>query len=110
MTDNNNNNKRPRIDPIKSRIAYIGDNILTHTEACGQREEIAELMMETATKLVEIVERFKAGSYDIGRLIRALDFLNETKDTASQSIAFPCYKRGQDNPRPNPPRVTSSNY
>lgn len=88
--------KRQRVDPIKSRIAIIRANILWPEKVLLQSIDIRKILGKAATDIVNIVEREGEGTYDVGRLIRALDLLGRVKRVAVDSITIPLYKEGDE--------------
>lgn len=93
MEQNNNNNnvgqKRPRNDPVEVRIAAMNTKMDLELNVTTSLAIIRNLIQECAAQVAETVRNEANGGYDMGRLIHAMDLLQQAKDTASMALILP---------------------
>ena len=80
--------KRPIADPVAARVALIDGQFDLPAENLQAMRDVRAAVAECAKKIQQAVEK-KAKKNDKGRLIHAMDLLQQAKDTACVSCILP---------------------
>lgn len=81
--------EQTRTDPVSARVALINGNFDLPEESVQAMKNIRKAVSDAA----EIIEReSKRVKHDVGRLIAAVDTLQQAKDVACVSVILPHYK------------------
>lgn len=76
-----------RLAAISARLALVDDTAALSEGTAKAMAQIIALLSKTANDMVSIAEA--AGGYDVGRLIAALDHLQQTKNIALDALRLP---------------------
>lgn len=82
--------KRSRADEtIDARVGLIDGNFDLPTDTSRRFGVIRKVLQGAAQTIASVVREAGEDNYDVGRLIAALDLLQQAKDTACVSLILP---------------------